>query len=90
MGENSNDTMLEKVNLKDGRIYFPNVQIFQSYYANLKDVDENEVANILESRYYSKGFYSLKPILSKSNEESQSIDGSQPAVGVLGSGGGNF
>lgn len=56
----------------DGRLYFPSKEIFQSYYSEILEKDEEDIANILDSRFYKKGFYSLVPIL---NERTESLHG---------------
>jgi len=55
----------------NGRLYFPNITIFQNYYKELRNKDENKVADILEDKFYSKDFYSLKPIVNKRTEKTE-------------------
>lgn len=59
----------EKIQVLNGRLYFPNKITFQNYYKDLRNKDENIVADILESKFYSKDFYSLKPIVNKKTEQ---------------------
>ncbi|WP_456420884.1 hypothetical protein [Lutibacter sp.] len=59
----------EKIQVLNGRLYFPNKITFQNYYKDLRNKDENIVADILESKFYSKDFYSLKPIVNDKTEQ---------------------
>ncbi len=61
----------KEIQVLNGRLYFPNQSTFQDYYTELKDKDENEIAEILQKRFYSKDFYSLKPIINDQTEEVQ-------------------
>ncbi len=59
---------LTKIDVVDGRLYFPNLETFQDYYYTVRDKSENEVADILDAKFYQKGFYSLVPILNERTE----------------------
>jgi hypothetical protein len=69
--ENLEFVNFEDVEVLNGRLYFPNKSTFQSFYSNLKEKEEYEIADILESKFYSKDFYSLKPIVNDKTEQSQ-------------------
>ena len=58
----------EEIRVLNGRIYFPNKTTFQHYYAGLREKDQNGVADILERNFYTKEFYSLKPIVNEKTE----------------------
>lgn len=60
--------LLNKIEVKNERLYFPNKTTFQDFYNSLKNKKENETAEILEKQFYSKGFYSLKPIVNENTE----------------------
>ncbi|PQJ68720.1 hypothetical protein [Polaribacter butkevichii] len=59
----------DEIQVLNGRLYFPNKSIFQSYYAELREKNENDLAELLQRKFYSKDFYSLKPIVNEQTEE---------------------
>ena len=59
----------DEIQILNGRLYFPNKLTFQNYYAELREKNENEVAEILQRKFYSKDFYSLKPIVNDQTEQ---------------------
>ena len=68
--QGSNDVMnYDKIKVLNDRLYFPNKSTFQNYYSDLRQKDETEVAEILHKKFYSKDFYSLKPIVNKKTEQ---------------------
>ncbi|MGJ8745994.1 hypothetical protein [Polaribacter sp.] len=60
---------LEEISVLNGRLYFPNKSTFQNYYENIKEKDEYEIADILENKFYSQDFYSLRPIVNEKTAE---------------------
>lgn len=77
---NSENIDLGKINVVDGRLYFPNLETFQAYYYDVKEKGEYEVADILGSEFYNKGFYSLVPIL---NERTEGLYGEKHLDNIL-------
>lgn len=69
--ENSETINYDEIQVLNGRLYFPNKSTFQNYYADLREKDENKVAEILQKQFYSKEFYSLKPIVNEQTEQLQ-------------------
>lgn len=69
--ENPQTINYDEIQVLNGRLYFPNKTVFQNYYSELRDKNENEVAEILQSKFYSKDFYSLKPIVNDQTEQIQ-------------------
>ncbi|MDA9254218.1 hypothetical protein N9P37_02140, partial [Flavobacteriaceae bacterium] len=69
--ENAQTVNYDEIQVLNGRLYFPNKSTFQNYYAELRDKNENEVAEILQNKFYSKDFYSLKPIVNEQTEQIQ-------------------
>jgi len=67
--QNKEKVNLEKIGLVNGRMYFPNKATFQNYYAKLREENEEKIAEVLQDRFYSKGFFSFKPIVHSRNEE---------------------
>ena len=61
----------DEIQVLNGRLYFPNVSQFKNYYDELREKNEEDVADILEHKFYSKEFYSLKPIVNARTEEIQ-------------------
>jgi len=59
----------DEIEVLNGRLYFPNKTTFQNYYKDLRNKDENIVADILETKFYSKDFYSLRPIVNDRTEQ---------------------
>lgn len=60
--------LFDKITVLDGRLYFPNVATFQSFYNKNFNEDEDAVIEVLEDKFYSKGFYSLRPLVNSKNE----------------------
>lgn len=56
--------------LQDGRLAFVSEEDFQSFYNELKSEDFEDVAKKLED-FYAADFYSLLPVLTDKNEETQ-------------------
>lgn len=69
--ENSELVSYDDIKVLNGRLYFPNESIFQNFYSDLKEKEENEIADVLDRKFYSKEFYSLKPIVNDKTEEFQ-------------------
>jgi len=69
--EAQNVEQLEQIGIVDGRLYFENRDVFSKYHDEMKDKEENEIADILEKDFYSKGFYSLSPILNEKTEKKE-------------------
>jgi len=62
---------LEEIKVKNERLYFPNKKTFQFYYEDLKKENEIDIADVLENKFYSKGFYSLVPIVNSKTERKE-------------------
>lgn len=60
-----------QIGIRDGRIYFPNKSTFESYYKEMREKSDEDISIILENKFYSDDFYSLKPITNNANEEYQ-------------------
>lgn len=56
--ENSYVSVLtnDEVKVVNGRIYFPNREIFKKYYAELKSKNTDEIVEFVEDKFYSKDF----------------------------------
>lgn len=59
----------DEIKVLNGRLYFPNKSTFQNYYNDIRNKDDVEVANVLQNKFYSKDFYSLKPIVNERTEK---------------------
>ncbi|WP_313028466.1 hypothetical protein [Soonwooa sp.] len=62
---NANDIEIKEGTVKDGRLYFPNKESLQVTYNNLKDAEDEVIANYIDT----KNIISLRPILTKDNED---------------------
>lgn len=62
---------LEEIQVIDGRMYFPNITTFQSYYKETKNKEDDDIADLLQDKFYSKDFYSLIPIVNDRTEQQQ-------------------
>lgn len=61
---------INEIEVKNGRLYFPNKTTFTAYYNSTKEKEDNQIAEELEEKFYVKNFYSLVPIVSeKSNTQ---------------------
>ncbi len=71
--ENSYVSVLtnDEVKVVNGRIYFPNREIFKKYYAELKSKNTDEIVEFVEDKFYSKDFYSLVPLYNEKTEQKQ-------------------
>jgi hypothetical protein len=59
------DQIIAEGTTRNGRLYFPNRESLQKTYENLKDAEDELIANYVDS----KNITSLRPILTKANEE---------------------
>jgi len=62
---NGSDIEIKEGTVKDGRLYFPNKESLQVTYNNLKDAEDEVIANYIDT----KNIISLRPILTKDNED---------------------
>ncbi|MDZ4148258.1 MAG: hypothetical protein U1C58_08245 [Flavobacteriaceae bacterium] len=68
LSQATDSILIDKITVLDGRLYFPNIATFQNFYNKNFNEDEDVVVDVLESKFYSKGFYSLKPLVNSKNE----------------------
>ncbi|MBC7524337.1 MAG: hypothetical protein H7239_07860 [Flavobacterium sp.] len=61
------DITNSKVNIKNGRLYFPTKSIFKEYMAKYIDASETELSKFFDP-LYKEGFYCLRPIVTQENE----------------------
>ncbi|PIF33326.1 hypothetical protein CLU81_3925 [Flavobacterium sp. 9] len=59
---------MDKINIEDGRLSFPNKTTFSEFYNTSKNEGNDEIASMLEEKFYRKDFYSLKPIVNDETE----------------------
>jgi hypothetical protein len=62
---------LNEIKILNKRLYFPNKSTFTEYYNSIKEKEETEIADILNRKFYSQSFYSLKPIVNDKTEKIQ-------------------
>ena len=64
VNSSSNEILIKEGTVKNGRLYFPNKESLQATYGKLKDAEDEVIANYIDS----KNIISLRPILTKENE----------------------
>lgn len=60
--------LMDKINIEDGRISFPNKTTFSEFYNTSQNKSNDEIASMLEVKFYKKDFYSLKPLVNNETE----------------------
>ncbi|CAM3821694.1 DUF4848 domain-containing protein [Flavobacterium branchiophilum] len=61
------NTNIDNVSIKDGRLSFQSIESLQRVYKEYADATDEKLASYLQP-LYKKGFYSLRPIVTESNE----------------------
>ncbi len=66
---NSNSAInTQKINIKEGRLYFPSIETLKVKYDKIKDKKDIDIYNEM-SKYYSEDFINLRPIITDKNED---------------------
>ncbi len=65
----SDDTGEVNSMIKNNRLFFNTKNDLIEFHDKLKSKNEDEIVSLFEEKFYSKGFYSLKPIVNKETEK---------------------
>ncbi len=69
--ETIENATINEVKVEKGRLVFPSKTAFQNYFNEMKEKNEENIADILDTKFYSKDFYSLRPIVNDRTEQNQ-------------------
>ncbi|MNQ65792.1 hypothetical protein D3C85_802610 [compost metagenome] len=66
--EEAQSVSIDKITVENGRISFSNKDAFLEFYNNSKNDSNDEIASMLEEKFYNQNFYSLKPLVNNETE----------------------